>query len=360
MSVNQVSLTSFNSNHKLYDQVRPSFQESIANKFFQDLDLDKSNKVIELAAGTGKFTKNLVEYQKHSEFELFIVEPSSGMLTTFKENYPELKTYENSSYDLPFEDNSIDLIIAAQAFHWFADEKSLKEFKRVLKPNGKLGLIWNFSSFQPENNKNLLDLKINTDKIDSKYWDKINEQVSDYDGEVPQYRKAEWRKVFKQSNYFDYSSAKDGYEIFQLDFPISQTFDSWLSRSYITALPNSEKEKLKSKLSNVVTTFPDEAYTDSTKEFLKTNYGIFLKFNFPDDWIVNRSVFNLLISNLLKFKVVDNSKYLKIPEATSSSCPSSEFLNFCNSIFLISTLIVFKEPFCVNDVSKSISMSPNS
>ena len=38
---------------------------------------------------------------------------------------------------------SVHVVIAAQSFHWFANEKSLSEIQRVLVPGGKFGLVWN-------------------------------------------------------------------------------------------------------------------------------------------------------------------------------------------------------------------------
>ena len=76
---------------------------------------------------------------------LAVLEPSKGMLETFNKNFPQIKNQIlGSSYKIPLQDNSIDAVIIAQGFHWFADLDSLKEIYRVLKPQGKLGLIWNF------------------------------------------------------------------------------------------------------------------------------------------------------------------------------------------------------------------------
>ena len=40
-------------------------------------------------------------------------------------------------------DSSVDFVTAGQAFHWFDREQARKEFTRILKPNGWVGLIWN-------------------------------------------------------------------------------------------------------------------------------------------------------------------------------------------------------------------------
>jgi len=40
-------------------------------------------------------------------------------------------------------ESSVDVITAAQSFHWFNKDKTIPEFKRILKPNGVLALVWN-------------------------------------------------------------------------------------------------------------------------------------------------------------------------------------------------------------------------
>jgi ubiquinone/menaquinone biosynthesis C-methylase UbiE len=66
------------------------------------------------------------------------------MRNTHKKVQPGIDTRDGTAYNLPLPDSSADAIICAQAFHWFGTPDALKEFGRVLKPGGSLGLIWNF------------------------------------------------------------------------------------------------------------------------------------------------------------------------------------------------------------------------
>jgi ubiquinone/menaquinone biosynthesis C-methylase UbiE len=66
------------------------------------------------------------------------------MRETHKKGQPNVDIRAGTAYELPVEDASVDAVICAQAFHWFANAEALKEFARVLKPGGSLGLIWNF------------------------------------------------------------------------------------------------------------------------------------------------------------------------------------------------------------------------
>lgn len=203
-SVNSTSLSSFNSNHALYDKIRPDFNTSFVTKFFKTLGLAKQSKILELAAGTGKFTRRLLA-QGFGE-NAVVVEPSEGMLTSFRSHFPELNSQLGSSYDIPLGENSVDSILIAQGFHWFSDHKSLDEMHRVLKPGGKLGLIWNFDTLKNNNNEPRLALT-QEDKEAMTTWQDVALEAYKYDSEVPQYRTGRWRNVFKVQKLFDLAGA---------------------------------------------------------------------------------------------------------------------------------------------------------
>ena len=48
----------------------------------------------------------------------------------------EIRYVLGSAKKLPFKDETFDAVTAFSAFHWFYDQKSVKEIKRVLKPGG--------------------------------------------------------------------------------------------------------------------------------------------------------------------------------------------------------------------------------
>jgi len=282
-TVHPTSLNSFNSNHTLYDRVRPDFSTSFVIKFLKSLGLANSDgqfntdkKVLELAAGTGKFTRNLVASGWSSKDNLKIVEPSSGMLESFAKNFPEADAKIGSSYDIPLEDNSIDAVIVAQGFHWFADESSLKEIRRVLKPDGKLGLIWNFDS--TSNNFSLKasgkDLGLSEQELKYKEgWEKIAKEAHVYDEGVPQYRKGEWRNAFKDQDLFETESSVNEFQYRIQPFDKANVYDYWLSRSYITKLPDDEKAKFKTKVEEMISSLPDYSFADAERTFLTQFLG---------------------------------------------------------------------------------------
>jgi ubiquinone/menaquinone biosynthesis C-methylase UbiE len=96
--------------------------------------------VLELGSGTGKLTRALVD-QGH---DVLATDPDAEMLAVLETNLPGVRTAVASAEDIPLGDASVDVVIAAQAFHWFDVDLALPEIARVLKPGGVIALVWNF------------------------------------------------------------------------------------------------------------------------------------------------------------------------------------------------------------------------
>lgn len=119
-----------------YDRGRPSYP---ADAVAWLLDGD-AKIVLELGAGTGKLTRPMVD-QGHA---VFATEKDPAMLAVLRERVPEVSAKIASAEEIPANDRSVDVVIAAQAFHWFDHERALPEIARVLKPGGHVAVVWNF------------------------------------------------------------------------------------------------------------------------------------------------------------------------------------------------------------------------
>jgi SAM-dependent methyltransferase len=71
------------------------------------------------------------------------VEPIDAMRATLERVAPDIRVLDGTAEHLGLEASSADAIAVAQAFHWFANADALAEFHRVLRPAGRLALIWN-------------------------------------------------------------------------------------------------------------------------------------------------------------------------------------------------------------------------
>jgi len=104
--------------------------------------------VADIGAGTGLLTRGLLE----RGLKVFAVEPNAAMRAAADENLRHFSDYQSldgGAESMPLPDASIDLITAAQAFHWFDADAARAEFLRVLKPHGQVALIWNDRETDP-------------------------------------------------------------------------------------------------------------------------------------------------------------------------------------------------------------------
>ena len=95
--------------------------------------------VLDLGAGTGKLTRSL-EAAGH---DVIAVDPSEPMLDRLIAASPQVRAVTGTAEAIPLQDDSVDVVTAAQAFHWFEPTRALPEIARVLRPSGHLALVWN-------------------------------------------------------------------------------------------------------------------------------------------------------------------------------------------------------------------------
>ncbi|MFY9913522.1 MAG: class I SAM-dependent methyltransferase, partial [Nocardioidaceae bacterium] len=96
-------------------------------------------QVLELGAGTGKLTERMVALGH----DVMATDPSEQMLDQLGRIVPRARRTACPAEDLPMANASFDVVVAAQAFHWFDHERALPEIARVLRPGGVLALVWN-------------------------------------------------------------------------------------------------------------------------------------------------------------------------------------------------------------------------
>jgi SAM-dependent methyltransferase len=95
--------------------------------------------VLDLAAGTGKLTRQLPE----TGAEVVAVEPVDEMRALLEAAVPSALALRGTAEAIPLADGSVDAVTVAQAFHWFDRGAALAEIHRVLRPGGGLALVWN-------------------------------------------------------------------------------------------------------------------------------------------------------------------------------------------------------------------------
>ena len=119
-----------------YDRARPSYPIEAVRWLLGRDPLE----VLDLGAGTGRLTQLLLD-AGHS---VVAVEPLDALRRKLAAGIPQTRVLDGRAEDIPVSDGSADAVVVSQAFHWFDAERTLPEIRRVLRPGGTLGLLWNF------------------------------------------------------------------------------------------------------------------------------------------------------------------------------------------------------------------------
>ncbi|MDJ0795685.1 MAG: class I SAM-dependent methyltransferase [Calothrix sp. MO_167.B12] len=133
-------LNRFSDRVENYVKYRPSYPDAVIDKILEEL----SPQIIaaDIGAGTGISSLLLAE----RGIKVIAIEPNIVMRNAGKEGTYALSTVEwrDGTAELTKLPNaSVDLVTCFQAFHWFNPEASLLEFHRILKPSGRLAVVWN-------------------------------------------------------------------------------------------------------------------------------------------------------------------------------------------------------------------------
>ena len=126
---------SFGGVAEAYERGRPTYPVEAVRWMLGD----QPRTVLELGAGTGKLTRALSELGH----DVHATDPDAAMLRILERAVPGVRTAQASAEEVPLADASVDVVVAAQAFHWFDLDRALPEAARVLRPGGRLCAVWN-------------------------------------------------------------------------------------------------------------------------------------------------------------------------------------------------------------------------
>lgn len=122
-----------------YERGRPDYPRNLTGVLTEQLSLRANNRVLDVAAGTGKLTRILAR----GPAQVTAVEPQRGMREELRRRVPAAGVLAGLAESLPLPTASIDAITVGQAFHWFSVHDASREFHRVLRPAGRLVVISN-------------------------------------------------------------------------------------------------------------------------------------------------------------------------------------------------------------------------
>jgi SAM-dependent methyltransferase len=125
-----------------YIRYRPGYPPAVLSFLKEQGNLVAGSAVADVGSGTGIFTRMLLEagYTAHA------VEPNAQMRTageTLLAGYSNFHSHAGSAETTGLPAHTVDMVVSATAFHWFDIPRARIEFSRILKPRGKVALLWN-------------------------------------------------------------------------------------------------------------------------------------------------------------------------------------------------------------------------
>lgn len=132
----------FSDRVQYYVRSRPSYPPEFYDFLEQELHLPSRMMVADVGSGTGISTKPLLE-RGHVVHAIEPNQPMREAAERLLSDYRDCQSINGTAESTTLPAASVDLILAAQAFHWFDKQKARAEFARILRPAGYVVLVWN-------------------------------------------------------------------------------------------------------------------------------------------------------------------------------------------------------------------------
>lgn len=215
-----------------YERGRPGYQRPAIEWLERELGLGPGRTVVDVGAGTGKLTRELVGRSA----TVVAVEPVPGMRAVLEEVVPGARVLDGTAEALPLGDQEVDAIVVAQAFHWFDIAAALAEFHRVLRAKGRLAVMWNRR------------------QRDEPLHHAIDEIIEPHRGDTPSHYRGEWRHPLSSSGLFT--------PVAEVNLPFEQVLDTdglvdrIASISFVAALPAPERNAVLGRIRDLAARTP--------------------------------------------------------------------------------------------------------
>ncbi len=224
MSIHAAAQSGFDADAARYARGRPDYPAEVTDWLRDRLELEPGKTVVDLGAGTGKFTARLAAIGA----SVVAVEPVAEMRARLAEALPAVTSCSGTAEAIPLPDASVDALTCAQSFHWFANPQALREIARVLKPGGRLGLIWNV-------------------RDETVPWvARLSRLMAPYEEGTPRFHHGTWRRLFPDPRF---TAMEETVLSHAHSGPFAQVVrDRILSVSFIASLPEAERSAFAARL----------------------------------------------------------------------------------------------------------------
>ncbi len=137
-----------------YAAARPGYAPALYDALYDRCGFSGSSVIADVGTGTGLFARGILERGSR----VIGVEPNAAMRDRAEalcEEYPNFTLCPGDAAATGLDAGSADFVTAAQAFHWFDPAAFAAECRRILRPEGKVLLVWNLRDMDSDVNRDL-------------------------------------------------------------------------------------------------------------------------------------------------------------------------------------------------------------
>lgn len=154
-----------------YERGRPDYAPAVVGAIAAELRIAPGASVLDLAAGTGKLARALLD----AGFDVGAVEPQAELREILAATIGAERAREGLAESIPLPDQSVAAVTVADAIHWFDHASALAEIRRVLAPGGGLAVLttapdWSGASWAHEVGTLTAELRPEHPQFDGPPW----------------------------------------------------------------------------------------------------------------------------------------------------------------------------------------------
>jgi SAM-dependent methyltransferase len=235
MAIHESAARGFAAGADAYERGRPEYSPDAIERLVHELGIGPGTRVLDLAAGTGKLTRQVVA----TRAEIVAVEPVAEMREKLAATVPAAEIVNGTAERIPLPNHSVDAVVVGQAFHWFDGPRAVAEIHRVLRPTGAVGLIWQA-------------------RDPSRPWiERLEEIIDRADDGHPRFRTGAWREAFDTTTLFEPLVEATFEYVHRADR--DTIVDRVASISYIAAMDEAQRRTVLDEVRDLLATDPDRA-----------------------------------------------------------------------------------------------------
>ena len=238
-----------------YIKFRPGYPKEVVSTLQHTYSLTPDKLLLDVGSGTGILTALFLE----RGYTVIGLEPNQEMREAGERllaKYEGFRSNSGQAESTGLPDQSVEVILAAQAFHWFDKAASRREFVRILKPGGILALIWNerkvdslfleaYEAFLHEHGRDYA--KVDHRKTDAQVVEAFfapspvqahqfpNQQLFDYEGLEGRYLSSSYAYNYQDPECEPaLERLKEIFDTHAIEGKVAMTYDTWMYVGMLT------------------------------------------------------------------------------------------------------------------------------